>query len=150
MASAHTARRLSSTVPAWLVPESDERLCLLHTVKALIRGRGGRSLPFAIVQQCTTMATARAGRLVVTQSLSASRQGSSAVMILGVVPDGVTTVSVLDGGGHAKVLRVRRNSYAGIVVDPSAVRFSDRVGHTIVSYLDSVTSFDSRSARPAP
>jgi hypothetical protein len=150
MASAHAARRLWLSVPAWLVPESDERLCLLHTVKALTRGLGGRSLPPAIVQQCTTMAAATAGRLVVTQSLSASRRGSSAVVILGVVPDGVTTVSVLDGGGHAKGLPVRRNSYAGIVVDPKAVRFSDRVGHIIVSQLVPVASFDRRSARPAP
>jgi hypothetical protein len=150
MASAHAARRLSSIVPAWLVPESNERLCLLYTVKALTRGRGGRPPPPAIVQQCTTMAAATAGRLVVTQSLSASRRGSSDVMMLGVVPDGVTTVSVLDGGSHAKVLPVRRNSYAGTMVDPTAVRFSDHVGHTIVSQMVPVASFESGSARPAP
>ena len=139
------------TPAAWLVPATDERVCLLYTVNALTRGPGGRPLPPAVVQHCATVAAATAGRLVLTQSLSASREGSSAVMILGVVPDGVSTVSVLSGGdGHTKVLPVRGNSYTGIVVDPTAVRFSERAGNTTVSRLVPVASFDSRSARPAP
>jgi hypothetical protein len=149
-ASAHAARRLASAVPAWLVPKSDERLCLLYAVKALTLGPGGRPLPLAIVQQCTTVAAATVGRLVVTQSLSASRHGSGAVMILGVIPDGVSTVSVLGGDGHTKVLPVRGNSYAGTVVDPTAVRFSDRVGTSSVSRVVPVASFDSRTPMPAP
>jgi len=137
-------------VPAWLVPAADERLCLLYTVKALTSGPEGRPLPPAIVQQCTTVTAAAAGRLVVTQSLSASRQGSSAVMILGVVPDGVTRVSVIGGDAHAKVLPVRGNSYAGTVLDPTAVRFSERMGNSTVSRLVAVASFDGHSAGPAP
>jgi len=148
-AGVDAARRLSST--SWLVPISGGRLCLVYIVKALTRGPGGAPLPPALVQQCATVSAAVAGRLVVTQSLSPpSRAGSGAVLILGVVPDGVRRVSVIGGDGHTTSLLVRHHSYAGTVVDPTAVRFSDHVGNTTVSQLVPVASFDSRSARPAP
>jgi hypothetical protein len=72
-------------------------------------------------------------------------------MILGVVPDGVSTVLVLSGSdGRTKVLPVRRNSYVATVVDPTAVRFSDRVGNSTVAQLVPVASFGSRLARLTP
>jgi hypothetical protein len=148
--SAHAARRLSSAVPAWLVPGSDERLCLLYTVKALTRGPGGRPLPPAIVQRCTTLAAATAGRLIVTQSLSpSSRARSGSVLILGVVPDGVTRVSVISGNGHKIVDLVRLNSYSGIVVDPTEVKFSDRMGNGPISRQVPIAGFGRREAKPA-
>jgi|ERR1700683_760090 len=143
-ASVSAARRVSSTVPAWLVPESDERLCLLYTVNALMLGPGGRPLPPAVVQQCTTVAAATAGRLVVTQSLSpSSRAGSRSILVIGVVPDGVRSVSVISGDGHQTVASARRNSYASTVVDPTAVKFSDRVDKGTVSRQIPIASFDS-------
>jgi hypothetical protein len=151
-ASEREARRLPLRTPAaWLVPAADERLCLLYTVDALTLGPGGRSLPPAVVQQCATVAAATAGRLVVTQSLSASsRGGSEEVRILGIVPDGVARVSVTGGDGRSTVLPILRNSYAGTVADPVAVRFSDRVGTSSVSRVVPVASVDSRAAMPTP
>jgi hypothetical protein len=148
-AGVDAARRLSST--SWLAPMSGGRLCLVYIVKALTRGPGGSPLPPALVQQCATVSAAVAGLLVVTQSLSpSSRAGSGAVSILGVVPDGVRRVSVIGRDGHTTSLLVRHNSYAGTVVDPTAVSFSDHVGNTTVSQLIPVASFDGRLARPVP
>jgi hypothetical protein len=148
-AGARGARRLSSM--AWLVLTGDSELCLVYSVKALTPGPTGAPLPPAIVHQCTTVIAAAAGRLVVTQSLSASSRGKSEeVRILGVVPDGVARVSVIEGDGRTTVVPVRRNSYAGTVADPVAVRFSDRVGTSSVSQVVPVASFDSRAAMPTP
>jgi hypothetical protein len=139
------------TPAAWLIPVADERLCLLYTVKALTPGPGGRSLPPAVVQQCATLAAAIVGRLVVTQSLSASSSGGSEeIRILGVVPDGVGRVSVIGGDGRTTVLPVQRNSYAGTVAEPTAVRFSDRVGTSSVFRVVPVASFDGRVVMPVP
>lgn len=151
-ASEREARRLPLRAPAaWLVPAADERLCLLYTVNALMLGPGGRPLPPAVVQQCATVAAATAGRLVVTQSLSpSSRAGAGAILVVGVVPDGVRRVSVISGDGHQTVGSVRGNSYAGTVVDPTAVKFSDDVGNGTVSRQVPIASFDSREAKPAP
>jgi hypothetical protein len=146
-ASVDAARRLSST--SWLVPVSGGRLCLVYSVKALTRGPGGSPLPPALVQQCATVSAAIAGRLVVTQSLGlSSRAASGAVLILGVVPDGVRRVSVIGGDGHTTSLLVGHNSYAGTVVDPTAVSFSDHAGNTTVSQMAPVASFDGGSERP--
>lgn len=146
-AGAHAARRLSST--AWLVSTGDRELCLVYSVKALTRGPRGAPLPPAIVHECATVIAAAAGRLVVTQSLSASsRGGSEEVLILGVVPNGVARVSVIGGDGRTTVLPILRNSYAGTVADPTAVRFSDRVGTNSVFRVVPVASFDRRAAMP--
>jgi hypothetical protein len=142
--------RTGSGDAAWLLPGSDEELCLLYTVKALTRGPEGRPLPPAFVRRCTTATAATAGHLVVTQSLAASPRDSSAVLILGVAPNGVARVSVISGSERTRVLPVRRNAYVGTVVDPRAVTFSARVGNTTVSRLVPVASFDGPSARPAP
>lgn len=146
IADEHAARRLLPTVAAWLVPASDQRLCLAYTVKALTRGPGGASLPPAIVRQCATVSAAAVGRLVATQSLSMYR-GFGAALILGVVPDGVAHVSIVSGDGHTTALPVSRNSYAGTIVDPTSVSFSDRVGNgAVVSRTVPVASFDGYAA----
>jgi hypothetical protein len=148
-ADERASRRLIPTVAAWLVPASDQRLCLVYTVGALTRGPGDASLPLAIVRQCTTVAAAATGRLVVTQSLSPSRKGSGDALILGVVPDGVASVSVVGADGRTTVLRVLRNSYAGKVADPTAVTFSDRMGSGAeVSRTVPVASFGGYAATP--
>lgn len=151
-ASEHEARRLPLRTPAaWLVPAADERLCLLYTVNALTLGPGGRPLPPAVVQHCATGAAATAGRLVVTQSLSPSDPaGSGAILVVGVVPDGVRRVSVISGDGHETVAAVRRNSYAATIVDPTAVTFSDHVGNGTLSRQVPIASIDSRAATLAP
>ena len=149
-ASVGAARRVSSTVPAWLVPENDERLCLIYTVNAFRPGSGGRSLPPAVVHQCATVAAATVGGLVVTQSLSpSSRAVTSSMLVIGVVPDGVTGVSIISGDGHQTVVSVRRNFYAGTVVDPTAVKFSGRVGNGRVSRQVPIVSFDGLEAKRA-
>jgi hypothetical protein len=70
------------------------------------------------------------------------------MLIVGVVPDGVTRVSVISGNGHQTVDFVRRNSYSGTVVDPTAVKFSDDMSNGLVSREVPIASFDSREAKP--
>jgi hypothetical protein len=69
--------------------------------------------------------------------------------VIGVVPDGVRSVSVISGDGHQTVVSVRRNSYASTVVEPTTVKFSDHVGKGTVLRQVPIASFDSLEARRA-
>ncbi len=146
-ADADRTRWLAAGV--WLVPAGSE-LCLVYLVRALTAAPSGGRLPPAIVQQCATVVHAAAGQLVASQSLSPSSHAvPGATRVLGLVPDGVRTVTIFDANGGTTEVRVRRNFYAGSVAEPTAVRFSRRVGNTVLIRRIPIASFDSRAARPA-
>jgi hypothetical protein len=129
------ARRLFVGPSVWFAVEQDRRLCLLYIVAPLLAGTNQMRLPSATVRQCASLAESVAGRLVVTQSY-ASRGASGAVLVMGVVPNGVGTVVVGSAAGRHDVVRVSRNGYRAMVREPAFVQFRYyRAGRTVRGYV---------------
>lgn len=118
------ARRVLPSEPAWLVPTGGGDLCLVRLLYPLVAAEGGVALPPAPAIDCASEADARAGKLVTTRSLSATSAGPSVpVRVVGVVPDGVNSVTIGSQlGGKARV-NVIRNGYVAVLREPTEVQF---------------------------
>lgn len=118
------ARRVLPSEPAWLVPAGGGDLCLVRLLYPLVRAVGGAALPPAPVVDCASQANALAGKLVTTQSLSATSAGASVpIRVIGVVPDGVNSVTIGSQSGSRMRVDVLRNGYVAVLREPTEVIF---------------------------
>jgi hypothetical protein len=123
------ARRVLPSESAWLVPAEGGDLCLVRLVYPLVSSIGGTPLGPAVAVGCNSEAAALAGRLVATQSLSATSAARTVpVRVIGIVPDGVENVSIRSGRGHASRVAVVQNAYEAVLRDPTEVLFEIRHG----------------------
>jgi hypothetical protein len=135
-ADLHAARRVLADAPGWLVPATGDQVCLVDLVAPTVASLGGSPAPPpAIAHDCTSEATALGGGLVESQSRTAGAYARSA-RVVGVVPDGVSEVTVHERGRPPLIVDVIRNAYDVVVPDPVAVSFalhrgSRSVVHTV-------------------
>jgi hypothetical protein len=121
-ADMRAARRVIAGDPTWLVPSSNGELCLVRVVYPVTRSQSGSSLPPTVARNCEFEARALEGRLVWLQSLATSTRGSPWTTIVGVAPDGVSTVTIVSGHGGNMRVPVVRNAYEATIAEPKAVR----------------------------
>jgi hypothetical protein len=146
-ADLRAARRVLANEPGWLLPAADGEICLVRVVYPLLSGSGSASLPPTDSQVCESESGVLGGRLVETQSLSAtSAQGMTRVV--GVVPDGVAKVLVVLAGGATAVVPVQRNAYEVIVRGPVAVRFVRRQDSRVTAHRIELSIFGGRRVAP--
>jgi hypothetical protein len=104
------------------VPASEGEVCLVDLVAPTVARLSGAILPPALARDCAPEASAQAGRLVESQSLTAGAYARSA-RVVGVVPDGVGAVTIRSRRRPPLVVPVIRNAYDVVVSDPAAVTF---------------------------
>jgi hypothetical protein len=118
------ARRVLANEPGWLVPAADGELCIVRVVYPVAAGISSSTPEPSTSRLCVPEPTAVLGKLVLTHSLSPilqDRQGD--IQVIGVVPDGITSVSIVSQNQHSLNVDVLRNAYSAVVVDPETVRF---------------------------
>lgn len=130
------ARRVLVNAPGWLVPAANGKICLVELIDPLVAKEDGQVLPPATTMSCAPEASAEAGRLVGTRSLSASLTKATDSNVTGVAPNGVATVKIIVSHGRSLTVDVVRNAYEAVVADPVAVRFTTtshgkRITHTV-------------------
>jgi hypothetical protein len=147
-ADIRAARRVLSDDPGWLLPATNGEICLERTVYPLLTESKGVVPPPTRSQSCATEAEVRAGRLVEAQALLTSGTQAKSSRVVGVVPNGVTTVTiVLRRRPHVSV-EVIHNAYEAIVPDPIKVQFVTRRGSQLEEHVIPLITFSTRSAAP--
>jgi len=127
-ADIRAARRVLALEPGWLVPVSNGEICLVRSVYPLATGGHSKPLPPTIQHSCASDAAAREGRLVATQSLATSLGGSPSARVVGVIPTGVASVTIVSRSGQSTTVAVDRNAYETVIREPATIRFVT-VGH---------------------
>jgi hypothetical protein len=117
------ARRVLADDPGWLVPAANAEICLVQLIYPLIPVVHGEVLRPAPSTSCASEASAQAGRLVGTRSLSTSTTRATKTSVTGIVPNGVSTVTIVSARGQQTIADVMRNAYEAVATDPVAVRF---------------------------
>jgi hypothetical protein len=128
------ARRVLPDNPAWLFTAGENEVCLAREVYPLIPSMNGVALQPALEFSCEAVSAAEAGKLVETQSLATTQAAISPARVVGIVPDGVTSVVVRLRGGQRVRVAVARNAYEATVRKPMDVEFR-RKGHAGVTKL---------------
>jgi hypothetical protein len=121
------ARHVPSATPAWLVPAANGEVCFVRLVRALVSGPGGKPLPPSTELLCGSLESARSGELVATQSTSSTASGSR-FRVVGVAPNGVSSVTVTASDGRRSRVPVVSNAYAATISDPVAVTLVTHFG----------------------
>jgi hypothetical protein len=122
-ADTRVAARLRPLRPIWLVPANDGDLCLVRLTYATSLGARSAALPPSLTRTCLSDAEAKLGRLVETQTPGSSTRGERQTAVIGVVPDGVRTVTLVSWRGSRETVSVRDNAYEGSLVDPREAQF---------------------------
>jgi hypothetical protein len=147
-ADIRSARRVLPLSPGWLVPAGDGQTCLVRLIYPLIPAVHGIALSPTPSYTCASEAATAEGHLVETQSLTTSGTSTGDARVVGVVPDGVTSVTVVSSEGRRTTLPVFRNAYEAIVRDPTVVRFLVRDGNHRVERSMRLSNFSSANAVP--
>jgi hypothetical protein len=148
-ADIRAARRVLANSPGWLIPATNGALCLVRLVYPLVASVDGTASAPIPSQTCAPESAAQAGRLVETQSLATSGTQARDAKVVGVVPNGVTTVDILLRHRSSMTVAVIRNAYEAVVAAPFAVRFvTSRHGDQRVTIP--LTTFSTRSRSPQP
>jgi hypothetical protein len=140
-ADVRAARRVTPNDTVWLVPSEGGNLCLVALVAPLVPLVNGTTLPPTPSWDCTPISSARAGRLVVTQSLATTPVVSPLTKVLGVVPDGVSLVEVISTRGRVRRVGVLRNTYEVAMRDPAIARFVTRDSRRVTTHTISLVTF---------
>lgn len=115
-----SARRILPDQPAWLVSAGDE-VCLVRLVYPLV---SGPDLPPFVAHECASPSVVESGGLVTVQALvTSSGTPTPSARVVGVVPDGVSAVTIKCKSGDGVRVAVARNAYEAIVPGPIAVGF---------------------------
>jgi hypothetical protein len=144
------ARRVLAEDPVWLVPTTNDELCLVRVVYPLVATAHGKALSPATTHTCTTEAAAQAGRLVETESLAASPSGSRSTRVVGVAPNGVLTVAITSTVHTHTTVAVDRNAYETVLDDPDVVTFVTHRDHRPVTQAVPLAFFNSLTASRQP
>lgn len=144
------ARRVLANDPGWLVPATNGEICLERLIYPLIADIKGAALQPTPSQMCTSESEAQAGRLVETHALLTSGREAKYSTVVGVVPNGVATVTIVSRSGRRISVTVLRNAYEAVVADPVSVRYVMRHRGRLEEHAIPLTSFNSRSASPQP
>ncbi len=117
------ARRVLANQQGWLVPAPENELCLALVVDPLVPEVNGQRLYPSVKRSCVTRAEVEQGRLAETLSLIPNFAKRIPTRVTGIVPDGVSEVTIRGASATAKVT-VIRNAYEDILINPSSVSFT--------------------------
>jgi hypothetical protein len=120
------ARRVLANHPGWLIPASNGELCLVR-VTYPISDAGGGDLSPAVGDQCEPTEAVQAGELVEVQTLGASA-AASMQLVVGIAPEGISTVEIETRNGSVASVPVNQNAYEATVRMPSRVLFTRTLG----------------------
>lgn len=128
------ARRvLVGSDPGWLVLTSSGELCLVRLVYPLVLAVSGQLPPPITSKVCASEQETESGYLVETDSLIAHVNDPERNIVVGIVPDGVATVKIIEADGRTRVSPVTHNAYEALAAYPSSVEFVSRGHrHTVV------------------
>jgi hypothetical protein len=140
------ARRVLANQQAWLIPAPEGKLCLARIVNPLVPEINGERLYPSLTRSCASLSETEAGQLHESQSLSTSFKRRMPTRVVGVVPDGVSEVTInYEDSGSTKVT-VTRNAYEDVLINPSSVSFTATArnhSHRYVVKLSSVAGANS-------
>jgi hypothetical protein len=147
-ADIRSARRVLPLNPGWLVPAVDGQTCLVRLIYPLIPAEHGIALSPTPSYTCASEAATQEGHLVETQSLTTSGTGTTDARVVGVVPNGVTSVTLVSRGGRATAVPVFRNAFEAIAWEPIVLRFAVRDGNHTVERSIRLSNFSSAKVAP--
>jgi hypothetical protein len=130
----------------WLVTAATGEVCLVRSMSPL--GASSQA-GTAVGHSCVPEAVAQNGGLHETQSLTTSVTGIGKEQIIGAVPNGVRSVTILSGRGLRTPAPVYRNAYEVVVSDPRAVMYTTRAGRHLVKHTVQLFAIRAR-ATPQP
>lgn len=123
------ARRVVADKPYWLVPAETGVLCLTGLIyPSASRATGGPGLPPLPAVTCTPDKNAEAGRLITYQLLTTANGTYRSTRVVGVVPNGVATVTIDRRHAPPISLPVVRNGYETMITHPVRLQFVAREG----------------------
>jgi hypothetical protein len=132
VADLRAARRVLAHQRGWLIPAPPNELCLARVVDPLVREVDGQRLHPSVERSCVNRMGAAAGRLSEAQSLSTTFRKRMPTRVVGIVPDGVDTVTIRFDGGASTNVAVAHNSYEDVLINPSSVSFTGTKRHYVV------------------
>lgn len=144
----YAARRILALNPGWLIPAANGEVCLARLVYPLSPPDAASVSSPIPANTCVPEASAQAGRLVETQSLSTTVSAPGRDRVVGVAPDGVTTVNILQRNGRHVAVPVIRNGYEAIASDPVAVRLAVSLDRRQVIDVIPLRTFSARNPSP--
>jgi hypothetical protein len=147
-ADIHSARRVLPLNPGWLMPAVNGQICLVRLVYPLISTQHGIELGPTPSYTCASEAATQEGHLVETQSLATSGTDTRNARVVGVVPNGVSAVTLVSSEGRRTVVPVFRNAFEAIIWKPTFVRFVVRDGNHKVGRSIRLSNFSSTSVAP--
>jgi hypothetical protein len=123
------ARRLRALQPVWLVPASEDKVCIVRILYPLPGATQGTGTARAIGHTCNSEGEAETGELVETHTLGPSPSGWSRMSVIGIAPDGVADVTITARNALATTAPVQRNAYEAVVAGPVSVTFRTHHDH---------------------
>jgi hypothetical protein len=117
------ARRVLALQPVWLVPASEQNVCIVRIAYPLPGATHVSGTARAIGRICNSEREAETGLLVETHTLGPSPSGWSRMSVIGIAPDGVADVTITARHGLTTVAPVQRNAYEAVVAGPVSVIF---------------------------
>jgi len=125
-ADLRAARRVLAQDGGWLVPADDGEACLVRLAYSLLAPRG--SIPPSTRHVCMSEKLAQEGRLLEAESFATPQKPNPKARVVGIVPNGVSSVTFRSRGGQRTVIPTVRNAYEAIVVEPVSLTFVARQG----------------------
>jgi len=119
------ARRVLASPPAWLLSANGGDLCLVHIIYPLLSSFHGELLAPTPTFTCGSPAQARQGRLLDVQSLSTTATARAPALVLGVLPDGIGSVTIGSRDGPDVTAPVLRNAFAAKIRAPAWLRYTE-------------------------
>jgi hypothetical protein len=142
------ARRVLANQQAWLIPAPEGKLCLARIVDPLVSQINGERLYPSLTRSCASLAETEAGQLHESQSLSTSFKRRMPTRVVGVVPDGVSKVTINYEGGASTEVTVTRNAYEDVLINPSSVSFTATASSHSHRYVFKLSSVAGASSTP--
>jgi len=119
---------------------------IVYPLVSTVQGNPLTPLPITV---CLSDGAARAGYLVEAQSLGTSGTAATRARVIGIAPDGVTSMTLISRGRPKRInIPVTRNAYEAIVAKPVAVRFVVPLGHRSIARSIPLKLFS--TSKPAP
>jgi hypothetical protein len=142
-------RRISATEPRWILPASNGELCLTELAYPLVAQVSGKILPPVPTLNCVSVAAAEAGELIYTRALvTSTTTRPTLTQVVGVVPNGITTVRIVLQPGREMSVPVIQNAYEALATDPRDVQFTIGEGDRQRVRIVPVRTFEAQNSSP--